>query len=206
MSPFKGMETGMETQIFINWNPGHSEHHIMKLSKITLVIMIVTISYLFPATLGQDSGVFIDLRDSTDYKWIKLGEQVWMAENLSYLSDTGSWCYDNKESHCITYGRLYDWETAKKEGGKLKETGVEYWLPPNRGATNETGFSALPGGFRFDNKNYNRMGFNAYFWTSSVFLHTVDGAWSRSLHHNRSGINRFGNIISYGFSVRCLKD
>ncbi len=98
----------------------------------------------------EDAGIFTDHRDGKCYKWIKIGSQIWMAENLNYLSSSGSWCYDDLISNCNIYGRLYDWETAmtacpigwhlpsseewesltlylggkKVAGGKMKETGT----------------------------------------------------------------------------------
>jgi len=60
---------------------------------------------------GKRKAQFCDARDGKKYVYVSIGEQVWMAENLNYNA-SGSKCYNNSETNCTTYGRLYDWATA----------------------------------------------------------------------------------------------
>lgn len=55
--------------------------------------------------------VFCDKRDGKTYSTVRFGEQLWMAENLNYESND-SWCYNNQETHCKKFGRLYKWTAA----------------------------------------------------------------------------------------------
>jgi len=91
------------------------------------------------------------------------------------------------------------------EGGKLKETGTTHWVSPNTGATNESGFSALPGGARNYFGHFVSMGYRAFFWSSTEDDDSYY-AWVRDLNYDRSGVDRGGGSKQNGFSVRCVRD
>ncbi|MBL7047791.1 MAG: fibrobacter succinogenes major paralogous domain-containing protein [Candidatus Marinimicrobia bacterium] len=97
------------------------------------------------------------------------------------------------------------------EGGKLKQDGTTHWLPPNTGATNESGFTALPSGYRSANNldNFEGIDYTFYVWTSSVgppYHMGEEGGWIRKLYSESSQINRWVLWKGTGFSVRCIKD
>jgi uncharacterized protein (TIGR02145 family) len=90
-------------------------------------------------------------------------------------------------------------------GGKMKSVGTSYWLSPNTGATNESGFSALPGGWRNYVGSFYSIKNDAFFWSATEYNGT--NAWGRDLYDNNDNVYRdnTGNK-SVGASVRCLKD
>jgi uncharacterized protein (TIGR02145 family) len=90
------------------------------------------------------------------------------------------------------------------EGGKLKEVGTTHWNSPNTGATNESGFAALPGGYRDLYGVYEGVGLRAYFWSSNEFVSY--SATFRLLTYNSSGVYSYTMSKPYGFSVRCVRD
>ena len=142
--------------------------------------------------------------------------------------------YDNNETHADTYGYLYNWYAVDDSrniapdgwhvatdaewttltdylggtsvaGGKMKETGTSHWNSPNTGATNESGFTAFPGGYRNDGDgNYGNIGSSGYFWSSSEIYSSL--AWERLLNYNSSEVNRYYTNKEHGFSVRCVRD
>jgi uncharacterized protein (TIGR02145 family) len=147
---------------------------------------------------------------------------------------TGAYCENNNDViNVATFGRLYNWFAVNDSrniapvgwhvpsdaewqtlvdylggdavaGGKMKEAGTSHWLSPNTGATNESGFSALPGGYRFKDGNYPGIGYEAIFW-SSVEDNSID-AWYWVLGCNNSGVSHSNLNKACGFSVRCVKD
>jgi uncharacterized protein (TIGR02145 family) len=88
------------------------------------------------------------------------------------------------------------------EGGALKAT--TGWNAPNTGATNSSGFTALPGGYRFYGGTYNFIGYDGVWWSSAV--DNSDLAWYRELNYNGSSVYRDSTSKQVGFSIRCLKD
>jgi len=89
-------------------------------------------------------------------------------------------------------------------GGKLKSTGMEYWMSPNKGATNSSGFSGLPGGGRNSDGAFFSKGDIGYWWSSTELDASL--AWNRYLGHNYSTSGKNYYSKSLGFSVRCVKD
>ncbi len=89
------------------------------------------------------------------------------------------------------------------EGGKLKETVTSHWISPNTGATNSSGFTALPGGGRTTSGSFGSIGNNGLWWSA-----TEDGsnAWRRYLYCNLATVDRNTNDKGYGYAVRCLRD
>jgi len=212
--------------------------------KNVLVISLLTFVVILCSCENEDetTGIFTDRRDGHIYKWVGIGSQVWMAENLNFDTGSGSWVNDDNSANADIYGRLYDWETAcdvcpdgwhlptddewktlemylgmsqadanltgwrgTDEGGKLKETGTIDWCSPNTGATNESGFSALPGGFFNNLHRYcDGKGWRGSFWSSTEY--DSGNAWGRKLGCDLSEVGRNGYGKGNGFSVRCIRD
>ncbi|HLO59887.1 MAG TPA: fibrobacter succinogenes major paralogous domain-containing protein [Bacteroidales bacterium] len=131
-----------------------------------------------------------------------------------------------------TYGRLYNWyavNTGKLapngwhvptdaewrtlttflggdivSGGKLKETGTTHWLSPNTRATNETGFTALPGGNRDYDGTFLCIGSHGRWWSATEGDATE--AWTRNMLTFDSNVYTSDNLKELGYSVRCVKD
>jgi uncharacterized protein (TIGR02145 family) len=146
---------------------------------------------------------------------------------------TGALCdYDNTPSNSKTYGKLYNWHAVNTgklcptgwhvpsdaewteltdylgetdAGGKLKETGTTHWNSPNTSATNETGFTALPGGARSSDYGvFTNIGYHGYWWSATEIYATT--AWSRTMSDNYNYVYRFYSNKEIGFSVRCVRD
>jgi uncharacterized protein (TIGR02145 family) len=150
------------------------------------------------------------------------------------LTSSGYCWYNNDAStYKASYGAIYNWyalSTGKLcptgwhvpsdgewttlttflggenvAGGKLKEAGTTHWLSPNTNATNETGFTALPGGLRgYSNGIFSSIGQYGYWWSSS--LDFGNQFFVRNLFNNTVLVWKGASDKQAGLSVRCLKD
>ncbi len=150
-----------------------------------------------------------------------------------HLRTPGYCWYNNDEaSYKDTYGALYNWYTVNIEklcptdwhvptdsewttlidylggpivaGGKLKEIDTTHWSSPNAGATNESGFTALPGGNRYLTGGFVGIGQTGTWWSSTEA--SVESAWFRYLSHYVSNAYRSGYYKWKGKSVRCVRN
>lgn len=143
------------------------------------------------------------------------------------------WYNNDSATYAATYGKLYNWYAVYDArglspagwhvpieaewatistvfggdvvaGGAMKETGLTHWTSPNTGATNSSGFTALPGGFRNDVGQFFLVGNGGYWWSS----HTPGEArpWNRVLLYDNAVSTNALVTNGWGFSVRCLKD
>jgi uncharacterized protein (TIGR02145 family) len=89
-------------------------------------------------------------------------------------------------------------------GGPLKEAGGAHWTAPNAGATNSSGFTALPGGFRNNAGSFESIGFKGYWWTATESSST--NAVYRFLDYNTVILTAANDDKNHGFSVRCVRN
>tara|TARA_B110000196_G_scaffold220324_1_gene189430 strand:+ start:91 stop:873 length:783 start_codon:yes stop_codon:yes gene_type:complete len=87
-------------------------------------------------------------------------------------------------------------------GGKMKEAGLDHWNSPNLGATNSSGWTGLPGGYRYSN-GFSSDGNYGYWWSASE---SGSNSWSRLLNYQSDVVNRFYRTRWGGFSARCVQD
>lgn len=89
-------------------------------------------------------------------------------------------------------------------GGAMKEIGLTHWASPNAGATNSSGFTGLPGGFRYLDGIYYYVGLTCYWWSATQY--STPKAYYRYLNYNGSYVSRGNDDKTGGISVRCVRD
>ncbi len=146
----------------------------------------------------------------------------------------GAWCWYNNDSatYSSIYGKLYNWYAVNdsrglapdgwhipsdaewsvlsasscimNNGGRLKDT--SNWINPNTGATNSSGFTGLPGGYRAPDGTFQLFGTYALFWSSTIASSNTTDALYMSIKNFNTIISRLNYTKVAGFSIRCVKD
>jgi len=153
------------------------------------MFMSILLAIMFAGVVScSENKTFADERDGKEYRYAKIGSQIWMAENLNYDSP-GSLCYDNDPAMCKNNGSLYNWEMAKKACPKGWHLPCEAeWrtladFASEKGAEHY-GFVTTPGGW----------------WGSSI--HPME--FEYSLYVNNNFDIAFTSPPEF-YSVRCIK-
>jgi len=89
-------------------------------------------------------------------------------------------------------------------GGMMKEPGIQLWKSPNSGASNKSGFSGLPGGYRDDTGSFSNLGNMGYWWSSNRILGSTASMYT--LSYRNGVLNSYGINTRSGLSVRCIRD
>lgn len=178
---------------------------------------------------------FCDRRDGKHYRFVVIGRQKWMSQNLAYEVE-GSWCVNGKEDGCSQYGRLYRWDAANvcPNGWRLpsmndfttlndfikKKLGSEFgvgtalktisgWEEDDDGlapvGTNEFGFAAKPAGYRDNRGNFVSVGSEANFWTSQEVPGEDRASYWNLYFANQDFIGSYVGLKTSAMSVRCIK-
>jgi len=179
------------------------------------MILILGLAFCLLNAYSQDKGTFTDPRDGKVYKTVKIGTQIWFAENLAYKTKAGSyWAYDNDESNVIKYGYLYSWyaiDSIAPKGWHLPTIAEWNILYKYLGADDKkvfaalinggsSGFNALFGGFRAAVGQFSLIELTAEFWSAS------NEEQSFSCNALYGTANLVPLVRDCGESIRLIKD
>ena len=202
-------------------NDAYSSH--LKANENKLYEKITTKSIGYSVRCVQNIPKTSKTNDAKQYKTVKIGNQVWMAENMNYKTSIGkSWCFEDDDFYCQKYGRLYDWNTAAKVcpvGWHLPSDSEWNELEKSAGKGLAAAISALKGGWR-DSDDYEytieqqrsgekigrwrNLEENGFWWTSTTF--EVNGsAQARSLSPS-GGFSSTLKDKSNALSVLCIQN
>jgi uncharacterized protein (TIGR02145 family) len=134
------------------------------------------------------------------YKGVYGGLYNWYAVNTNKLCPDGWHVPSDTEWETLT-DYLGGSELA---GGKLKEFGTAHWSSPNTSSTNETGFTALPGGYRYHDGVSDLITYQGFWWSSTG--NGPDYAWHRYMSYAGSNVSNSYTDKKKGLSVRCIRN
>jgi uncharacterized protein (TIGR02145 family) len=171
-------------------------------------------------TRYNDGTAILNVTDGAIWSTLSAGAYCWYDNNaVKYKAEYGAlynWyvvASTNAKNVCPTGWHVptdTEWTTLTTylggetvAGGKLKETGTTHWESPNTGATNASGFTALPGGNRLNDGSFDYVGQYGQWWSSTEYL--ANSAWTRDVGYYFKTLDRAYYLKPSGYSVRCIK-
>ncbi len=138
------------------------------------------------------------------YNWLATTDARGLCPTGWHIPSDCEWMYlENSLGMTVSDQILTDtWIRGTDQAGRLKTTNL--WDAPNLGANNNTGFAAVPGGYRASNGSGGFLNSLGYWWTSTAPNST--NAWYRVMGANYATMNRINGSKKAGFSVRCVRD
>jgi uncharacterized protein (TIGR02145 family) len=247
-------------------SPSHAQQNLL-IRKTDNTVLSIPLSDIVSITFGAApavaAGNTVSDVDGNVYGTVRIGSQVWMAENLrttryrngqpidhpgadnqAWGSNRGgayAWYNNDERVFKQPYGAVYNWFAVSNTnglcpagwhvpsqsewqilqefaggrqaaGGKLKSGRAApdahpRWDSPNVGATNETGFSAVPSGSRHSAGAYQMLGQEATFWTSTPNGTGADSqVYNWIIRNNSGGLGNGFFLRNAGYAVRCVRD
>ncbi len=201
---------------------------IIVLNILVLVLFAGCVNHYCPKkSRTEDVGVFLDARDGKEYKWIRIGNQIWMVDNLSFKSDSGCVSFRHNEKTVKKYGYYYSWKSAKTScpaGWHIPAKEELQELIDYLGENGNTAYEALILDRKYDfevvntgyydpnNDKFNRIIIpfliSTHFWSSSFFYTKQNQILVNTLE-----ISKFRKRIAIAthskdvyLPVRCIKD
>lgn len=171
--------------------------------KFAAIMAIAAVAFTFTAcdkanTCSYDESANTLSCQEKTYKTVKVGDKVWMAENLARFDSDSSFCYASNHDNCEKYGRLYPYESANT-------ICPEGWTLPSKAdfeAVDMKALHVLKAGYRYaSNGKFADEGVSASFWTSDSF----DDARGTMVRVGDSTVTYEHFSKSIAYSVRCIK-
>ncbi len=199
----------------------------------TVSVMDIDLNVYQTVRIGDRWWMAENLRTTHYQNGDEIPDGTGLVDYSEEMEPSYRFAYDDNLENVPVYGRLYTWYAASDRrnicpagwylptsaewdslmahlggrelaGGKLKEAGTEHWDSPNEGATNESGFTALPAGSKLYYDGSSFLGSDAHWWTST---HSDEhDAWYWFVSSFSSYLMTADPDKRFGFSIRCIKD
>ena len=204
-------------------NTSNQTSEIFRYAMISIV-MLLFCNFL----IAQEKGTIKDPRDGRNYQWMKIGKKTWLAENVKYIANPGSWVYNNDTANVSLHGRLYTWNAAMNAcpkgwgiptdddwalligtlggmdaaGGKLQDMDTIYWKAHKNIQESAKTISTLLGGVRHADSTFSGVSLWGGLWSATVINNMAS---DYLIVHGSKSIGKSSNAKGSALGVRCVK-